>query len=686
MDEIKQMAKTVAQCIKGDTKKTHGYDTAATVKRIDGGTAYVSIPAGVPETPVKKTIDAKVGDTVQVHVENGTAWLVGNQTAPPTDDAEALKAKKVANTALDDATRARQAADSAKASAETAEAYAQEAKQTTDEINAYAETAGKTVTQILNDGETAGVAAQEAKQSAENASEYASRALGNLSTVQSVAETLTWITQHGTMTLTSDQHLDPTHVYFIVDAQGDYVVGGTHYSIVAEPDEDDLSTYYELTIDESLNNYVGTHLALDGEGLWLLPATSGTNKVLIATGAGSTYTTAGTYLIDSSGNVSASFRADGATMSAQGVQIAHLGYGAGTDAGGGTSDAPYYDIGIRANGSTKGNYSITEGYSTAASGFASHAEGGYTEATGSYSHAEGTNTVAYYVSHAEGTNTKARGWYSHAEGDSSEARGYYSHAQNENTIAAKMAQTVLGRYNKTDIVAGDYGKYAVIVGNGDVNARSNAFEIAWTGDAKAYGDIEDGSGNVLSDKADSSSLATVATTGAYSDLTGTPTIPTVNDATLTIQKNGTNVQTFTANASTNKTANITVPTATSDLTNDSGFIASDSNGNATISGKATLGAINGDSLFAYTSISVTTSSIAANASGEATSSASTLSGYYPLAITDVNISTGVASLRRFYFSTQQTGKAVVKIGVQNDGTSAKTISATAKILWVKTSV
>lgn len=40
------------------------------------------------------------------------------------------------------------------------------------------------------------------------------------------------------------------------------------------------------------------------------------------------------------------------------------------------------------------------------------------------------------------------------------------------------------------------------------------------------------------------------------------TIPTVNDATLTIQKNGTTVQTFTANASSNATANIEVPTIT----------------------------------------------------------------------------------------------------------------------------
>lgn len=48
--------------------------------------------------------------------------------------------------------------------------------------------------------------------------------------------------------------------------------------------------------------------------------------------------------------------------------------------------------------------------------------------------------------------------------------------------------------------------------------------------------------------------------------------PTVGNATLTIQKNGTNVQTFTANATSNKTANITVPTDTGDLTNNAGYL------------------------------------------------------------------------------------------------------------------
>lgn len=60
-------------------------------------------------------------------------------------------------------------------------------------------------------------------------------------------------------------------------------------------------------------------------------------------------------------------------------------------------------------------------------------------------------------------------------------------------------------------------------------------------------------------------LATVATSGSYNDLSNKPTIPTVNNATLTIQKNGTTVNTFTANASSNVTANIEVPNIVSSV-------------------------------------------------------------------------------------------------------------------------
>ena len=67
-------------------------------------------------------------------------------------------------------------------------------------------------------------------------------------------------------------------------------------------------------------------------------------------------------------------------------------------------------------------------------------------------------------------------------------------------------------------------------------------------------------------------FATVATSGSYNDLSNKPTIPTVNNGALILKKNGIDVATFTANQSSKTTADITVPTKTSDLTNDSGFI------------------------------------------------------------------------------------------------------------------
>ena len=85
-----------------------------------------------------------------------------------------------------------------------------------------------------------------------------------------------------------------------------------------------------------------------------------------------------------------------------------------------------------------------------------------------------------------------------------------------------------------------------------------------------------------------SATNTTYTAGTGLDLTGTEfsvdntvamktDIPTVNNATLKIQKNSTDVATFTANSSTDVTANISVPTKVSDLSNDSGFITNSVN-------------------------------------------------------------------------------------------------------------
>ena len=76
----------------------------------------------------------------------------------------------------------------------------------------------------------------------------------------------------------------------------------------------------------------------------------------------------------------------------------------------------------------------------------------------------------------------------------------------------------------------------------------------------------------VNNKALSSDITLTATdVGA---LPSSTVIPTVNDATVTIQKNGSTVSTFTLNQSSNETVNLTVPTKTSDLTNDSGYITS----------------------------------------------------------------------------------------------------------------
>lgn len=360
--------------------------------------------------------------------------------------------------------------------------------------------AGTTLNGIYQDAEDAKTSADSAQASADSASEYASRALGNLATVQNITETLNWITAHGTMTLTTDTALDPTHVYFVVDAQGDYVVGGTHYAIVTEPNIADISTYYELSINESLNNYVATHLAVDSEGLWIIPDAGG-NKVLIATGNGSTYTTAGTYIIgkvNGADTVLAKFLSSGATIMAEnGTQVAHLGYGLGYNSGGQLVNAPFYTLGTRKANSAVGNYSHAEGVRTTASGVCSHAEGDETEASGAYAHAEGLLTVASGTyahaegansiassdySHAEGSGTEANGVQSHAEGGSTVADGDFSHAQNFSTTASSDYQTALGRYNIDDTA----DKYAVIIGNGTSYSapRSNALAVTWDGNVE----------------------------------------------------------------------------------------------------------------------------------------------------------------------------------------------------------
>ena len=134
-DNMKVLAKKLARRIVNAPKlanknKPKPYDVMAKVRRVENGTAYIHIPGGIDETPVRMTINANAGDTVQVRVSGGDAWLVGNGTVPPTGDAEALLAKTLAN-------HAKTKADVAEETAVVADENATSARTTAEAILVY---------------------------------------------------------------------------------------------------------------------------------------------------------------------------------------------------------------------------------------------------------------------------------------------------------------------------------------------------------------------------------------------------------------------------------------------------------------------------------------------------------------------------------------------------------------------
>lgn len=107
MNWIDRMAKVVLQSIQEQEKhKTQPLDTVGEVKRVDDDYAWIQFAGATEPTPVKKTISVKKGDKVPVRVSKGSAWIVGNETAPPTDDTLAKKAMSQANNAGRTAKRA----------------------------------------------------------------------------------------------------------------------------------------------------------------------------------------------------------------------------------------------------------------------------------------------------------------------------------------------------------------------------------------------------------------------------------------------------------------------------------------------------------------------------------------------------------------------------------------------------
>ena len=94
----------------------------------------------------------------------------------------------------------------------------------------------------------------------------AGSALGQLGEVEKVVQTLSWISEHGEYSLTTDAEVVLGKWYF------EYNAGSNSYELTnlspdANPSE--LGVYELTSVDESVSNYLSTHLALSTDALWV---------------------------------------------------------------------------------------------------------------------------------------------------------------------------------------------------------------------------------------------------------------------------------------------------------------------------------------------------------------------------------------------------------------------------------
>lgn len=267
---LNDIAKELTQTIKkSDDKKTSAYDTSATVTRVENGIAWVHIPGGVEETPVKLTVNAEAGDEVQIRVGGGSAWIVGNASAPPTDDALATIAQGTAVVAQKTADAANILALNAKNAADVAWHYADEAKTAADNAENSASAAQVSASAAQASASSALESATNALASATAANTSANSALTQLGIVEDVVDVLRWISEHGTYKISTDTEVVPGKYYF--------VISDNTYNVVPNPTGNPSTNgYYELdNVDEAVSNYVSSHLALTNQGLLVVKDDNG---------------------------------------------------------------------------------------------------------------------------------------------------------------------------------------------------------------------------------------------------------------------------------------------------------------------------------------------------------------------------------------------------------------------------
>lgn len=359
--------------------KTSPYDTQAEVVRVEGGIAWVHIPGGVDETPVRMTINARQGDTVQVRVANGTAFLVGNGSAPPTDDHKADIATNLAYKAQ-----------------ETAE----EAVAGVDGVVQY----------FWHDANGAHITEIPQKEFVENPSG------GNL--------------------------LARSNGIAVRDGSTELATFGT-----------------EIMLGRRLSG----HVTVTQSSLRFYPDWGSSDF---------------NYARKSGVEVTETFIGDGATKV---YPIFRYESGSLTVKINGTATTAY-DVGFITRDRSTGLLTFT---TAPASGDV--IEYTYTTSWANPYYEFGIDhTVNGPYGYAEGISNSVGGSCAHAEGRGCVSNGPYSHAQNYHTKASGAFQTAIGKNNIEDTA----NNFALIIGNGNGNVRSDALEVTWDGDILVADDTD----------------------------------------------------------------------------------------------------------------------------------------------------------------------------------------------------
>ena len=511
MAEMKNTATEIISAMQeANNKEPSGYDTTAEVVRIEGSTAWVHIPGGVDETPVALTIGAQTGDTVQVRVSGGSAWLTGNLTDPPTSDKTANEAlmtaagaAKTVERGLVSDTLYYLASDQDSGVTVDTPGWSEEPQEITEALpylwiyHLYTYADGRTET---TEPCIVGVYGPQGEQGEQG--EPGDPGDPGVS-VSKVEPQYYLSTSSSSATGGSWSNSLPTYVsgrYYWTRDKITYSNGTTGYSTATY--SPGLTESVQLSYNTAQHFWTqpassatttipsGAYVTEQTESAYKSSPTGGatlirSDKVDIRVGSAtySRFDGNGTKIYDGNGtadsNILAEFTGSGATIMHSGTVVAQLAYGPGKALQGNIYDAPYITLGARNSSYDVGNYSIASGYNTAASGYCSQAEGRNTIASAEYSHAEGIGTTASNP----GT---------HAAGYLSEASGVYSFAFGEGLKSTTYNQTVVGAYNKVDTggTATTQGNYAFIIGNGTGTSstyRSNAFTVGWNGAITAGG-------------------------------------------------------------------------------------------------------------------------------------------------------------------------------------------------------